>query len=88
MFNHESHDPYASHDHIPVDKNRWRRITLQRTDAYSVICKAFNMGPLIKAKIEDNSEDPTHRLADVLHHLYHSDKSITWEKIVKQIITI
>jgi len=83
MFSHESHD------HIPVDEDRWRRITQrQRSDAYSVICETFNMGPVIKAKIEDNSEDPTHRLADVLHHLYHSDNSITWEKFVPQIITI
>jgi len=80
MFKHESHDL--------VDKSRWRTITHQRSDAYSVICETFNMGPLIKTKIEDNSEDPNHRLADVLHHLYHSDNSITWGRIITQIIMI
>jgi len=45
------------------------------------------MGPLIKAKIEDNSEDPIHRFADVLHHLYHSNNNITWKKIITQIGT-
>jgi len=74
--------------HDLVDKDRWRTITHERPDAYSVICEAFNMGPVIKAKIEDNSADPTHRFSDVLHHLYHSDNSIMWEKITTQIITI
>jgi len=90
MFSYGSYDLHELHDHnfILVDKDRWRRITRQRPDAYNVICVAFNMGPLIKAKIEDNSEDPTHRFADVLHHLYHSDNSITWRRIITQIIYV
>jgi len=79
---------HESHDHKLVDRDRWRTIAHQRPDAHNVICEAFNMGPLIKAKTEDNSEDPTHRFADVLHHLYHRDNSITWERIIAQIITI
>ena len=55
-----------------IDKNN---------NAYLILCQKFNFSNQVIRAIEDNSESNGVRLADVLHHIYHKDPSITWEQI-------
>lgn len=69
--------------HELVNKEMWKAITSQRTEAYSVIGTLFGLGYSQKVKVREMSEEPSTRLADVLHLLYHEDKYLTWERIIQ-----
>ena len=58
-------------------------IVTRRSDAWLVVCEVFNnyFSDDIKKMIEENSSSSSVRLIDVMHHLYHSDPTLTWDII-------
>ena len=52
-----------------------------REDAWSVLCKAFNISMDVRLQIEENSDDPGVRFIDAMHHIYHSNTSLTWDDV-------
>lgn len=57
-------------------------IVIEREDAWSVLCKVFNISTDVQHQIAENNEDENVRCIDVMHHVYHSNPNFTWD-IVK-----
>ena len=53
----------------------------KRENAYLILCQKFNISNEVIRAIEDNTESNAVRLADVLHHIYHKDPSITLQQV-------
>ena len=62
-----------------------QKVSEQREDTYHVVCDAFNLTLQIKQAIEDATASSTLRFGDTLHHLYHKDHNITWDKIITEV---
>jgi len=56
-------------------------IVSKREDAWSVLCKVFNISSDIRQKIEENSENSSVRCIDVMHHVYHANTSVSWDDV-------
>ena len=56
-------------------------IVADREDAWSVLCKAFNISMDVRQQIEENSYDPGVRCIDAMHRIYHSNTSLTWDDV-------
>ena len=52
-----------------------------REDAWSILCKAFNISAGVRQQIEENSEDAGVRCIDVMHHVYHLNSKLTWDNV-------
>ena len=52
-----------------------------RSDAWSVLLRAFNIRIDVRQQIEENSEDPGVRCIDVMHRIYHSNTKLTWDDV-------
>ena len=64
------------------------KVVAQRSNAWKVICDAFNMDDSIKDKIEDHSADPSIRLTDAVHYLYHQSHwwhRLTWHDVLVKV---
>ena len=56
-------------------------IVTVREDAWSILCKAFNITAGVRQQIEENSEDVGVQCIDVMHHIYHSNTDLTWDDV-------
>ena len=74
--------PFNSFQHVLSDQVIWQMVATKRDDAYSVICDIFNISPEIEKGIEDATASATIRFGSTLHHLYHKNTNLTWQKIV------
>ena len=70
-----------SANYIPLisENSKLREVVKQRSDAWQVVCEAFNIDDHTKYKIEDNSADSYIKLADTVHYLYH--QSHWWDRL-------
>ena len=73
-----SHHELAYHD-------TWQKIAEQREDAYHVVWDVFGFSHKIEEDIEDTSCSATLRLGSILHHIYHRDPGMNWDKVITEI---
>ncbi|XP_065918879.1 uncharacterized protein [Dysidea avara] len=78
-------DPWKCRQPIYGSPTKLHEVVAQRSDACEVVCEAFNIGNGVKNQIEDNSADPSIRLTDAVHYLYHQSHwwyQLTWHDVI------
>ena len=53
----------------------------KREDAWIIFCTVFKISADVRRKIVDNSEDEGVRCIDTMHHIYHSNPTLTWDDV-------
>ena len=61
-------------------------LSQKQENAYKLLCCKFNLSDEVIRAIEDNNEAKDIRLADVLHRIYHKDRTITLQRINLQFL--
>ena len=54
-------------------------------DAWSELCDTFNVKRNVMKIITENSESAAIRCADVVHHVFHVDPTLTWDNIKRKL---
>ena len=62
-----------------------KHMVAERSDAWMVLHAVFNLSSDAKKVLEENSEDNNIRCMDVMHHMYHQNRQLTWDYIEAQV---
>ena len=56
-------------------------IVTEREDAWIILSNVFNISTTVQQKIEENHADNGVRCIDVMHHIYHLDTTLNWDRV-------